>query len=69
MTELKHLSRWSEYVDDSDKYGDLQTWYEDIFIPTLDKIDIDCISWERAVKKTGSRSIRDFYNRCLLFNG
>jgi hypothetical protein len=57
------------YVDEHDKYEELQTWHEDIFIPTLNRIHVDCISWERAVEKTDSKSIRDFYERCLRFNG
>jgi hypothetical protein len=60
--------RISDYSDEGKKYDELQTWYKDFFIPTLDHIDIGCVSWETIIDKIESTSIRDFYDRCLRFN-
>lgn len=60
--------RINAYVDEDDKYGELQTWYDHFFIPTLEQIDMECISWETAVEKSGRLSVQNFYDRCLVFN-
>jgi len=60
--------RISGYSDEGKKYDELQTWHKDFFIPTLDHIDIGCISWETMIDKIGNPSIRNFYERCLGFN-
>jgi hypothetical protein len=60
--------RISGYVDDDKKYSELKMWYKEFFTPTLDHIDIGCVSWESVIDKIGSTSIREFYNRCLRFN-
>jgi len=60
--------RVNSYVDDDKKYNELQKWYDDFFLPTLEQIDIRCISWESIINKIGDRSIQDFYNQCIRFN-
>jgi hypothetical protein len=56
------------YSDEDKKYDELQMWYKEFFTPTLDHIDIRCISWETMLGKIDNTSIRDFYDRCLRFN-
>jgi hypothetical protein len=60
--------RISGYSGEGKKYDELQTWYKDFFIPTLDHIGISCLSWETVIDKIDNTSIRDFYDRCLRFN-
>jgi hypothetical protein len=60
--------RISGYLEEGKKYDDLQVWYKDFFLPTLEHIDIRCISWETIIDKIDDTSIRNFYNRCLRFN-
>jgi len=61
-------SRISAYSGDDRKYAELQTWYKDFFIPTLERIEIHCISWESAIDAIGEPAVREFYDRCLRFN-
>ena len=60
--------RVSSYKDDEKKYDELQKWYNDFFFPTLERIDISCVSWISIINKIGDKSIREFYERCLQFN-
>jgi len=66
--------RIDAYSDDYEKHSELKIWHDDFFIPTLELIDIHCISWENAIDtirlidyENGS-VIHNFYNRCLRFN-
>ena len=61
-------SRISGYSDEGKKYDELQMWYNDFFTPTLEHIDVRCISWETVIDKIDNASIRSFYDRCLGFN-
>jgi hypothetical protein len=60
--------RVSAYVDDKEKRRTLRAWHKNFFIPVLDHIDIDCISWESIIDRIDNTSIRNFYDRCLEFN-
>lgn len=60
--------RVRSYSKDEEKYKELQKWYEGFFIPTLDRIDRVCISWDSIIGKIGSSSIQNFYERCCIFN-
>lgn len=61
--------RISAYSGDDRKYAELQTWYEDSFIPTLRRIHLPPVySWESAVDAIDEPDVREFYNRCLRFN-
>jgi hypothetical protein len=67
MHEKVHR-RISEYSRFKQKRSDLQRWFDDSFIPTLDRIALDCVSWESIVKKVEDPSITEFFNRCLEYN-
>jgi len=60
--------RVSEYA------GALDAWYVDHFEPTLDHIDLQCISWEEAIEWIGreryetSTELQKFYEFCLQFS-
>lgn len=60
--------RVNDYVDKGEIYEELRMWYNDSFIPTLEHIDIDCISWKDLIDRIDDDSIRDFYKRCRQFN-
>lgn len=60
--------RVSAYSKDTEKYDELQTWMKTFFLPTLQQIDIRCLSWESTIDAIDDASIRTFYNRCLKFN-
>ena len=54
--------------------GERNEWFKDWFIPTLEVIDIQSISWEAVLdvirekdSETG-QSVIDFYSLCLRFN-
>ena len=47
--------------------GDRNKWFDRWFIPTLDAIDLDVLSWEALLTGLDSR-YRAFYNECLLYN-
>jgi len=53
---------------------ELDKWFKDWFIPTVDIIDIQSISWESVLDvirendpETGD-SLKDYYSHCLTFN-
>ena len=48
--------------------GDRDAWFDHWFIPTLDAIDLDVLSWE-ALLEGLDPSYRAFYDQCLLHNG
>jgi hypothetical protein len=64
----KVVSRISGYSNEGKKYDALQMWYNDFFTPTLDHIDIGCVSWKSVIDRVDDASIREFYDRCLEFN-
>ena len=61
-------NRVNDYVDREEIYEELLPWYDDTFVPTLEHIDIDCISWEDLIDRIDDDSIHDFYKRCRRFN-
>jgi hypothetical protein len=57
------------------EYGDeKKSWFDEWFVPTLDKIIISTISWEEileSIKKVDPNShdnIKRFYKKCLKYN-
>ncbi len=66
--EEKVKNRKNRYRKDEVKYQELQKWFEDFFIPTLERIDIECISWKETINRIGNRSIWSFYEQCREFN-
>lgn len=50
------------------------TWYENWFLPALDRLDVDTVSWEdviatmMAVDAESAAWFGDFYDSCLHFN-
>ena len=48
-------------------------WFEEWFLPTLEKLEIGCLSWESILEHIGSvdeecsTEIRGFYEKCLGF--
>ena len=55
--------------------GEKDRWFEEWFVPTLDHLNISCLSWEAILEYIGSGDtsysigLRDFYQKCLFFNG
>ena len=47
--------------------GDRNEWFDQWFLPTLDAIDLDVLSWEELLKGLDP-SYRAFYDQCLLHN-
>lgn len=54
--------------------GKKEKWFKEWFLPTLDRLDIKCISWEEVldyIKRKDPDSFNeflDFYNKCLEYN-
>lgn len=52
--------------------GAHDAWYSDTFVPTLARMQVAAVSWEDVLDQlpdTGeTRTLRDFYERCLRFN-
>lgn len=54
---------------------ELDGWVKEWFIPTLDTIRIEALSWESLIDCTESndvdtyQSLQEFYKRCLVHNG
>ncbi|MCD4715587.1 MAG: hypothetical protein K8R45_02450 [Desulfobacterales bacterium] len=54
--------------------GEKDSWYRDWFKPTLDKIHIACISWEKIIDDidendvTAGMEIKQFYQLCQHYN-
>lgn len=54
--------------------GKKDNWFKEWFQPTIEHVDIACISWEQllsdvdAIDGHFSAEIHEFYERCLLFN-
>ncbi len=64
----KKVERRVSAYEEDDHYGELETWFEAAFLPTLEQTDIRCVSWESAIEQLDDSSIREFYQRCLKFN-
>jgi hypothetical protein len=49
-------------------------WHKHHFLPLIEKINIDALSWEQIIEHIQSidddygRQLEDFYNKCLEFN-
>lgn len=60
--------RYDNYNDTKDK------WYESWFLPTLEQICIEAISWESIIKGIGQvdreffGEIREYYKKCIHYN-
>jgi len=54
--------------------GEKGKWFEEWFLPTLDHIDVRCLSWESILEYIGSVDsgysieLQDFYQKCMVFN-
>lgn len=54
--------------------GEKKKWYQDRFIPTLDRIQFHTLSWETAIdwlseyKPEARDQLLEFYNKCLKYN-
>ena len=54
--------------------GERDAWFRDWFAPTLDRIDIRCLSWEEIIDVIAFHApemgqlIDTFYGKCLRFN-
>lgn len=54
--------------------GEKDPWYQEWFLPTLDRMDIGCLSWESILDVMDSMGceyairLREFYFQCLVFN-
>ncbi|MFV1950159.1 MAG: hypothetical protein ACC633_09570 [Anaerolineales bacterium] len=54
--------------------GDLDDWYIDHFMPVLEKINIESLTWETSLKWIGQHKpeimdqLADYYDLCLKYN-
>lgn len=54
--------------------GEKEKWFKEWFLPTLDRLDIRCISWEEVldyIKRKDPDTFNEFlgfYNKCLGYN-
>ena len=63
----KVRTRVSNYGDE----GDYKEWYEKYFEPTLKKIKVDVISWEKVIDQlpvSAKKEVKYFYDLCLQYN-
>lgn len=50
-------------------------WYNDWFLPTLNKAEVKCLSWEEIIyfikqsDKNYAEDLSSFYKKCLKYNG
>ncbi len=57
-----------------DYAGERDAWFRDWFEPTLQRIDVRCLSWEDVIETISFHSpdsgqfIDSFYGKCLRFN-
>jgi len=70
IKELVNL-RVSKYT--GDRRNKLNQWFSDWFLPTLNKIDIQEVSWGSLIdfltqNAQDAEGLRKFYNLCLKFN-
>lgn len=65
--------RVQSYINRED-YGKKQEWFLKYFLPIVEKIDIQCLSWEEAIDYIKSKEvsfgeeISEFYKNCLKYN-
>ncbi len=54
--------------------GEKQAWYQDRFLPTMDRIQLHTLSWEQTIdwltsyKPETRDQLHDFYRKCLEYN-
>ena len=66
--QAKVKQRVSEY------HGDRDQWYSEWFLPTVENVDLGCVSWEELLAEvamhdaTSADEIQQFYKQCLKFN-
>ncbi len=66
--QAKVKQRVSEY------HGDKDQWYSEWFEPTVESVDLGCVSWEELLVKVAAHDaasadeIQQFYEQCLKFN-
>ncbi len=54
--------------------GEKREWFDKWFLPTIEQVRIESISWEQVLEDMGEiddgfgQEIREFYERCLMFN-
>jgi hypothetical protein len=57
-----------------EEYGDEREWFSRWFLPVLDRIDINTVSWENLInfpvaeRDPDADQLKEFYGRCLEFN-
>ncbi len=67
-TGERRVNEYNEYD------GSKEEWFQNWFLPTIQRIDVRAISWEelietiRATDSSSSHEIKDFYAKCLEFN-
>ncbi len=63
-----------EAYNGREDFEEKNEWFNDWFIPMLDKIDIKCLTWEDVIKFIQSKDIdcgnkvSIFYDKCLKYN-
>lgn len=71
--EYKVSERVEAYLDRED-YNEKKDWFDEWFIPMLDKIDIQYFSWEEIIEfiikedKYIEYKILEFYGNCIRYN-
>ena len=75
--EAKVLRRVEEYAEHpaDDMLTNKRKWFRAWFKPTLERIDLRCISWEHLIEyielkdpQSGS-TLHQFYKKCLEYGG
>jgi hypothetical protein len=70
--ERKVLQRIGQYGNEGKV--DRRNWFENTFLQLIRRIDLACWSWEKATEliveqnHTEGNAIREFYERCLIYN-
>ena len=66
----KRIKAYSDPADAETK----NRWFETWFLPTLERIDIQCMTWEEIISHINSNdshngdALLEFYNKCLALN-
>ncbi len=69
----KVLKRVQAYAGEKEEDQKIE-WYENQFIPVIDKIAVDALSWEQIIEHVNSNDsdfgfqLNDFYNKCIEYN-
>jgi hypothetical protein len=72
ITERVQL-RIDQYRNDKMRTRRLREWFETIFQPLIERIDLRCWSWETAVDKiteanpSTGKEVQGFYSQCIRF--